>query len=123
MPWVDQETLDSAVIILDWLGSEKVNNLLNDADKLMIQEAASIRRKLYEASRWKSFWLDTNKYEGNVDSPEKWAFILTLYDFDEIKKARRRDVIDAVFGFRAEFKGETLEEYFNQYEIPIESIK
>lgn len=64
---------------------------------------------------WEAFWLDTNKFDGLIKTPQQWGKIKKLYALDDLKKARcRHKGLEPYYGFRPDFQGSTLEEFFKK---------
>jgi hypothetical protein len=86
----------------------------NRANALALEETISTRKELQAMSNWVGFWFDSNQYDGFISTPQLFGKLKKSYSPEELKQARRKDAFDPCFGFRPNFQGETLEEFFKK---------
>jgi hypothetical protein len=118
-----KSTLKKAVLALDYL-IPIADSCLPD-DKISTLTLASffdLRKELVDMANWKPFFVDTHRHVGVINSPQQWGKVKKLYaDLSEVAVMRLKDPTDdvPVFGFKGEYLGMTLREYFKQQDMKL----
>ena len=91
------------------------------AEQFCLEAIDDLREEVAEMTNWRGFWLDTNKYDGMVSTPQQWGKVKKIYPVESLAKARLKPEVGStpIFGFRPEMQGETLETFFKKNDMKL----
>jgi len=116
-----KKLLKKTIMTLDYATKMLADNAELRSEKFSVESMLDLREELIMAAKWIPFIVDTNNHHGAINSPQSWGSVKKKFDANDIPVMRMKNDFDATptFGFRGEYQGEILLEFFKKNDMKI----